>query len=61
MADIRETRTSLSIGGPRRTSPCSIDDELSSPALVGEGGSVRVIPAREHWLAQDVRSILKDG
>jgi hypothetical protein len=38
-----------------------IDDELSSHALVGEGGSVRVIPAGERWPVQKVRSILKDG
>ena len=38
-----------------------IDDEVSSHALVGEGGKVRVIPAGESWPVSEVRSVLKDG
>jgi hypothetical protein len=38
-----------------------IDDELSSHALVGGGGTVRVIPAGENWPVRQVRSALKDG
>jgi hypothetical protein len=38
-----------------------IDDEVSSHALVGEGGKVRVIPAGESWPVLEVRSVLKDG
>ena len=38
-----------------------IDDEVSSHALVGEGGRVRVIPAGESWPVQEVKSVLKEG
>ena len=38
-----------------------IDDEVSSHALVGEGGKVRVIPAGESWPVPEVKSVLKDG
>jgi hypothetical protein len=38
-----------------------VDNELSSHALVGGGGTVRVIPADESWPVRQVRSALKDG
>jgi hypothetical protein len=38
-----------------------IDDKLSSHALIGGGGMVRVIPASESWPVRDVKSVLKDG
>jgi hypothetical protein len=38
-----------------------IDDEVSSHALIGEGRTVRVIPAGESWSVREVRSVLKDG
>jgi hypothetical protein len=38
-----------------------IDDEVSSHALVGEGGKVRVISAGESWAVPAVKSVLKDG
>ena len=38
-----------------------INDEVSSHALVGEGGKVCVIPAGESWPVSEVRSVLKDG
>jgi hypothetical protein len=38
-----------------------IDDEVSSHALVGEAGRVRVIPAGESWPVRQVKSVLKDG
>jgi hypothetical protein len=38
-----------------------IDDGVSSHALVGEGGSVRVIPDGARWPVAEVKSILKDG
>jgi hypothetical protein len=38
-----------------------VDDELSSHALVGGDGKVRVIPAGESWPVRQVRSVLKDG
>jgi hypothetical protein len=36
------------------------DDEVSAHALIGGGGKVRVIPARETWPIREVKSILKD-
>ena len=38
-----------------------IDDEVSSHALIGEGGKVRVIPGGESWPVLEVKSVLKDG
>jgi hypothetical protein len=38
-----------------------IDDEVSSHALIGTGGKVRVISANESWPVREVKSILKDG
>jgi hypothetical protein len=38
-----------------------VDDEVSSHALVGEGGRVRVIPAGESWPVQEVKSVLNEG
>ena len=38
-----------------------IDDEVSSHALTGAGGRVRVIPADKSWPVREVKSILKDG
>jgi hypothetical protein len=38
-----------------------VDDVVSSHALVGEGGRVRVIPAGESWPVQEVKSVLKEG
>jgi hypothetical protein len=38
-----------------------VDDEVSSHALIGEGGNVRVIPAGEAWPLREVKSVLKDG
>jgi hypothetical protein len=38
-----------------------IDDEVSSHALIGEGGRVRVIPASESWPVREVKSVLKEG
>jgi hypothetical protein len=38
-----------------------IDDEVSSHALIGGGGKVRVIPAGESWPVREVKSMLKDG
>jgi hypothetical protein len=38
-----------------------VDDEVSSHALVGEGGRVRVTPAGESWPVQEVKSVLKEG
>ena len=37
------------------------DDEISSRALIGDGGKLRVIPAGESWPIGEVKSILKDG
>ena len=37
------------------------DDEVSSHALIGGGGKVRVIPAGENWPVREVKSILQDG
>ncbi len=37
------------------------DDEISSHALIGDGGKVRVIPAGESWPIREMKSILKDG
>jgi hypothetical protein len=37
------------------------DDEVSSDALIGGGGKVRVIPAGESWPVREVKSMLKDG
>jgi hypothetical protein len=37
-----------------------IDDEVSSHALIGEGGRVRVIPDGESWPVREVRSVLRD-
>jgi hypothetical protein len=38
-----------------------INDKVSSHALAGGGGKVRVIPADESWPVQEVKSVLKDG
>jgi len=40
-----------------------IADEVSSHALISENDNsrVRVIPARENWPVQEVRTILRDG
>ena len=38
-----------------------IDDKVSSHALIGGGGMVRVISAGEGWPVQEVKSVLKDG
>ena len=38
-----------------------IDDEVSSHALIGEGGKVGVISAGESWAVREVKSELKDG
>lgn len=38
-----------------------IDDEVSSHALIGEGGRVRVRPAGESCPVTEVKSVLKDG
>jgi len=38
-----------------------IDDEVSSHALMGAGGKVRMIPADESGPVREVKSILKDG
>jgi hypothetical protein len=38
-----------------------IDDEVSSHALIGEGGRARVIPASESWPVGEVKSVLKEG
>ena len=38
-----------------------IDDEVSSYALIGEGGRVHVIPAGTSWPVPEVESVLKDG
>jgi hypothetical protein len=38
-----------------------IDDEVSSHALIGEGGRVRVIPGSESWPVREVKSVLKEG
>jgi hypothetical protein len=37
------------------------DDGVSSHALIGGGGKVRVIAAGENWPVREVKSILKDG
>ena len=37
------------------------DDEVSSHALVGDGATVRVIPAGERWPVREVKSILREG
>ena len=39
----------------------SVDDEVSSYAMVGGGGMVRVIPAGESWPVRDAKSVLKKG
>ena len=39
----------------------TVDDEVSSHALVGGGGKVRVIPAGESWPVREVKSALKEG
>ena len=38
-----------------------IDDEVSSHALIREGGKVRVISAGESWPVPEVKSVLKNG
>jgi hypothetical protein len=38
-----------------------VEDEVSSHALIGEGGRVRVIPAGESWPVREVKSALKEG
>jgi hypothetical protein len=38
-----------------------LDDEISSHALISEGGCVRVIGIDESWSPSDVKSVLKDG
>jgi hypothetical protein len=38
-----------------------IQDEVSSHALMGGGGKVRVIPAGESWPVRQVKSVLRDG
>ena len=38
-----------------------IDDEVSSYALMGEGGRVRVMPAGKSWPVPKVKSVLKKG
>ncbi|MBV9532858.1 MAG: hypothetical protein JO283_17800 [Bradyrhizobium sp.] len=39
----------------------AIDNEISSHALIGAGGKVRVIPAGKSWPLKDVKSVLKEG
>jgi hypothetical protein len=41
----------------------SIEDEVSSHALISENDNsrVRVIPAGKNWPVQEVRTILRDG
>jgi hypothetical protein len=39
----------------------SIDDEVSSHALIGGGGKVRVIPEGESWPLRELKSVLKEG
>ena len=39
----------------------SVDDEVSSHALVSGEASVRVIPAGESWPVWKVKSVLKEG
>ncbi|WMT79704.1 hypothetical protein [Bradyrhizobium sp. Ash2021] len=39
----------------------TVEDEVSSHALVGGGGTVRVIPAGESWPVREVKSVLKEG
>ena len=37
------------------------DDDVSSHALVGAGGKVRVIPADDSWPVKEVKAVLKEG
>ncbi|WMT73500.1 hypothetical protein [Bradyrhizobium sp. Ash2021] len=39
----------------------TVDDEVSSHALVGGGGKVRVIREDETWPVREVKSALKEG
>jgi hypothetical protein len=39
----------------------TVDDEVSSHALVGGGGKVRVIAADQSWPVREVKSALKEG
>jgi hypothetical protein len=38
-----------------------IDDKISSHALIGGGGTVRVKPAGESWPVREVKTVLKNG
>jgi hypothetical protein len=39
----------------------TIEDDVSSHALVSGGETVRVIPVGESWPVREVKSVLKDG
>jgi hypothetical protein len=58
-----QTNLDLTLGWKPETelSIVPTDDDVSSHALIGGGGTVRVIPAGESWLIREVKSILKDG
>jgi len=47
--------------GRRLVSMRSIDDEVSSHALIGGGAKVRVIAAGDSWAVRDVKSALKEA
>jgi hypothetical protein len=51
----------LTLGGKPETelSIVPTDDEISSHALIGDGGKVRVIPAGESWTIREVKSMLR--
>jgi hypothetical protein len=38
-----------------------VADDVGSHVLVGDGGTVRVIPAGESWPVREVKDALKDG
>lgn len=38
-----------------------VEDDVCSHVLVGDAGTVRVIPAGESWPVREVKDALKDG
>jgi hypothetical protein len=57
----REQRFASDRRGSTDLAVVPIDYEVSSHALVGEAGRVRVIPTGESWPVRQVKSVLKDG
>jgi len=62
MADLsRRSRSHAQLEAETDLVIVTVEDEVSSHALVGGGAEVRVIAAGESWPVHEVKSASKDG